>query len=410
MSNQKESNTGSTSGSAPAKFQFDDLIQMLKKSFLEETKELRDEVMEWKVKCKELEKQNSILDYRVKGSNNKIVELEKKVEELEEQKNASLRKYYDLKKEYEDLTQFKASITSMVSPTKEKPKAPILSSSSTYTSSIASVATNLTSKFSSPEVRKTGSTGVGDFSSLSSDSVLETPHHQKDNVPVLTTSQQRSRYGSDSPIVIHSKSPTSYHRDQPYRSRSATLSSQRKRSSILKDSSSFSREKNVKFSPNTKGSDDLMSNNSSFVAPPTPHSSFGVQYSKRADTTKSSETTSSNTENSRSNSERLTSTPSRRFASDSGDLKLDNSTRRQNSLDIDMLNEDTEDGGAQELYLKVKKALTPEEFKAFSSNIRKLNMGEQSITTTLVNLREVIGEDRQHLYAQLKRAISSGEM
>ncbi|KAF0983385.1 hypothetical protein FDP41_010450 [Naegleria fowleri] len=405
MSNQKESSNSSPSGSGSHKLQFDDLIQMLKKSFIDETKELRDEVMEWKVKCKELEKQNSILDYRVKGSNNKIVELEKKIEELEEQKNSSLRKYYDLKKEYEDLTQFKASITNMVSPTKEKPKAPIVTGSSSYASSISSIATNLSNKFSSPEIRKTSTAMIGstEFSSLSSDSILETPHQQKEYVPVLTTSQQRSRYGSDSPIVIHSNS---YQRDQPYRSRSATLSTQRKRSSILKDSSSLSKEKNVKFSPNTKGSDDSNQNNSSFVAPPTPHSSFGVQYSKRGHSMKSSEST----DVSRSNNERIISTPSRRVYSEKAETNLDTSSRRQTSIDLDNLNDETADGGAQELYLKVKKALTPEEFKAFSTNIRKLNMGEQSITTTLVNLREVIGEDRQNLYSQLKRAISSGEM
>ncbi|EFC50429.1 predicted protein [Naegleria gruberi] len=376
---------------------FDDILQMLKKSFIEETKELREELMDWKVKCKELEKQNNILDYRIKGSSNRISELEKKLEETEELKNSTMRKYYDLKRDYDDLNQFKTSITHMVSPTKDKTKQSI------------NPATNLTSKFSSPEVRKTSSfvfNSEDDLCTPSNHSNISNISVRHDSYdPILTSVHQRNKYGSDSPIIFNRTPQKS--RDQTVRSRSATLSN-RKRTSILKDPSSFtSREKNVKFSPSTKTAElgeKEVPVDTPFSAPPTPHSSFGVQYTKKPDLKEES--------HDKVVADRFVSTPSRRTYSsqESANNYTKNSNRLASSIASSDLEEISADVTAQELYLRVKKALSPDEFKNFSTNIRKLNMGEQSITTTLVNLREIIGEERQNLYSHLKRVISAGEM
>lgn len=60
-------------------------------------------------------------------------------------------------------------------------------------------------------------------------------------------------------------------------------------------------------------------------------------------------------------------------------------------------------------YQQVKRVLEPEQFREFSANIKKLNAGHQSVDETLQKVREIFGEHRPFLFAQLQKLIRQAE-
>ncbi|EKX53296.1 hypothetical protein GUITHDRAFT_101000 [Guillardia theta CCMP2712] len=56
-------------------------------------------------------------------------------------------------------------------------------------------------------------------------------------------------------------------------------------------------------------------------------------------------------------------------------------------------------------YQQVKRVLEPEQFREFSANIKRLNAGQQSVDETLERVREIFGEHRPFLFAQLQKLI-----
>jgi ABC-type transporter Mla subunit MlaD len=60
-------------------------------------------------------------------------------------------------------------------------------------------------------------------------------------------------------------------------------------------------------------------------------------------------------------------------------------------------------------YQQVKRVLEPEQFREFSANIKKLNSGQQSVDETLDRVREIFGEHRPFLFAQLQKLIRQAE-
>ncbi|KAJ1475255.1 hypothetical protein T484DRAFT_3189994 [Baffinella frigidus] len=60
-------------------------------------------------------------------------------------------------------------------------------------------------------------------------------------------------------------------------------------------------------------------------------------------------------------------------------------------------------------YQQVKRVLEPEQFREFSANIKKLNSGHQSVDETLDRVREIFGEHRPFLFAQLQKLIRQAE-
>mmetsp|Transcript_19630 Transcript_19630/g.48184 ORF Transcript_19630/g.48184 Transcript_19630/m.48184 type:complete len:292 (+) Transcript_19630:64-939(+) len=60
-------------------------------------------------------------------------------------------------------------------------------------------------------------------------------------------------------------------------------------------------------------------------------------------------------------------------------------------------------------YQQVKRVLEPEQFREFSANIKKLNAGHQSVDETLEKVREIFGEHRPFLFAQLQKLIRQAE-
>ena len=54
---------------------------------------------------------------------------------------------------------------------------------------------------------------------------------------------------------------------------------------------------------------------------------------------------------------------------------------------------------------QVKRVLEPDQFREFSANIKKLNAGQQSVDETLEKVREIFGEHRPFLFAQLQKLI-----
>ena len=49
--------------------------------------------------------------------------------------------------------------------------------------------------------------------------------------------------------------------------------------------------------------------------------------------------------------------------------------------------------------------LDPDQFREFWANIKKLNAGQQSVDETLEKVREIFGEHRPFLFAQLQKLI-----
>jgi len=60
-------------------------------------------------------------------------------------------------------------------------------------------------------------------------------------------------------------------------------------------------------------------------------------------------------------------------------------------------------------YQQVKRVLEPDQFREFSANIKKLNAGQQSVDETLEKVREIFGEHRPFLFAQLQKLIRQAE-
>jgi hypothetical protein len=60
-------------------------------------------------------------------------------------------------------------------------------------------------------------------------------------------------------------------------------------------------------------------------------------------------------------------------------------------------------------YQQVKRVLEPDQFREFSANIKKLNAGHQSVDETLQKVREIFGEHRPFLFAQLQKLIRQAE-
>mmetsp|Transcript_30205 Transcript_30205/g.70500 ORF Transcript_30205/g.70500 Transcript_30205/m.70500 type:complete len:293 (-) Transcript_30205:7-885(-) len=60
-------------------------------------------------------------------------------------------------------------------------------------------------------------------------------------------------------------------------------------------------------------------------------------------------------------------------------------------------------------YQQVKRVLEPEQFREFSANIKKLNAGHQSVEETLQKVRDIFGEHRPFLFAQLQKLIRQAE-
>mmetsp|Transcript_37645 Transcript_37645/g.73562 ORF Transcript_37645/g.73562 Transcript_37645/m.73562 type:complete len:293 (+) Transcript_37645:21-899(+) len=60
-------------------------------------------------------------------------------------------------------------------------------------------------------------------------------------------------------------------------------------------------------------------------------------------------------------------------------------------------------------YQQVKRVLEPEQFREFSANIKKLNAGHQSVDETLQKVRDIFGEHRPFLFAQLQKLIRQAE-
>ena len=56
-------------------------------------------------------------------------------------------------------------------------------------------------------------------------------------------------------------------------------------------------------------------------------------------------------------------------------------------------------------WAQVKRVLEPDQFREFSANIKKLNAGQQSVDKTLEKVREIFGEHRPFLFAQLQKLI-----
>ena len=62
---------------------------------------------------------------------------------------------------------------------------------------------------------------------------------------------------------------------------------------------------------------------------------------------------------------------------------------------------------ASELYAQVKETLEPVQFRDFAANIRAL--GAQPISTTLENIKRILGSERVYLYKQLEHLIKKAE-
>ncbi|MGB1605186.1 MAG: hypothetical protein ACPIOQ_71300 [Promethearchaeia archaeon] len=56
-------------------------------------------------------------------------------------------------------------------------------------------------------------------------------------------------------------------------------------------------------------------------------------------------------------------------------------------------------------YQQVKRVLEPDQFREFSANIKRLNAGQQSVDETLEKVRQIFGEHRPFLFAQLQKLI-----
>ena len=57
-------------------------------------------------------------------------------------------------------------------------------------------------------------------------------------------------------------------------------------------------------------------------------------------------------------------------------------------------------------YQQVKRVLEPDQFREFSANIKRLNAGQQSVDETLEKVRQIFGEHRPFLFAQLRQVCS----
>jgi hypothetical protein len=64
---------------------------------------------------------------------------------------------------------------------------------------------------------------------------------------------------------------------------------------------------------------------------------------------------------------------------------------------------------AATFYRQVKQVLEVDEFKQFAANIKLLNSGEQSVETTLFNVKQIFGAQRPFLFSQLQRLITQAE-
>ncbi|KAL9651054.1 hypothetical protein ABK040_002772, partial [Willaertia magna] len=365
------------------KLNFDEVLILMKQVYQEEQKTIKEELLEYKHQFKESQKQVNLLEYRLKTSTSRIEDLEKKVKEAEEQKTQAYRKYYDLKKDFDELVKFKQSIVHMVSPnSKEKLKVQEMKL-------ISSPHNNLNNKNSQ---RFDGSRNMD----IVGNSVNAWGFNDKNNSLLGREEEFANSFTKKSTVMESNPILTSYQENDnfktPRRSRSVlsngnSSNNKNVRSSALKDNSSIlstgnnvtNTNKTVTFSPSTKGEEKRVEE----------------LMTETLDTyRKLSSAKKGNRE--------VGTPPKKKIHQEIKEILISESTNPQPKEEQTYSNMT-----AEQLYGITKKSLLPEEFKEFTGNIRKLNSGDQSVSITLQNIKQILGEERKFLFDQLKRVIES---
>lgn len=389
---------------------FESTIIQLRTCHQEQIKQLQHQLFDTK---KRLDTATQQLDQ----ANQTIVILEKKLKESNEQRNLVYKKYLDVQRNHDDLSTFKKSIVSMLEPT--------------LTTNNGNVTTHV-------------NTAAHTASHMNTNSIIQALHNSNNsNQSSNNNNQNNNANGSNGGSGVNQQTIASLTAgvadilERYEREEKITKRLQQQQQQLLSSSSASSYKTLSSSSSSSVSSSAQMGSKFSiqdFISPITSNNSNSTNTTSAPSL--SSHLLNSGNNNNNNNGVGVgpygrsayfdsisrfnvggtatngTSSTSAGLSSSIGTgigTGNDNLLSRVPQEKIEEVREELAQMTAEQLYNQTKQRLSGLEFADFARNIKKLNQQEQSVEETLRNVKQIFGNDKQHLFSQFQRLIRRGE-